>query len=126
MKKNQIIIGIFIIIGLVAILTNPKLQEHKDAVKAKIAASHQKNTNLQEEKNAAYYLGRSFGNLLGDVLIDNIVNTIVSTDNYVLFSLTKVTWDSETKVIGVGLFGNIFFSPKINEKLEAVSLDNNY
>jgi len=125
MKNNQITIGIIILIGLVAILTNPKLQDHKEAVKTKISASIQKNANLEEEKDAAYDLGMSFGKLLGGVLIDNIVDTIVSTDNYVLFSLTKVTWDSETKVIGLGLFGNIFFSPEMNEKLEAGFLNNN-
>ena len=126
MKNNQITIGIIILIGFVAILTNPKLQDHKEAVKTKISALIQKNSNLEEEKDTAYDLGMSFGKLLGGVLIDNIVDTIVSTDNYVLFSLTKVTWDSETKVIGLGLFGNVFFSPEINEKLEAGFLNNNY
>lgn len=125
MKNNQITIGIIILIGFVAILTNPKLQDHKEAVKTKISASIQKNANLKEEKDAAYDLGMSFGKLLGGVLIDNIVDSIVSTDNYVLFSLTKVTWGNETKVIGLGLFGNIFFSPEINEKLEAGFLNNN-
>lgn len=125
MKNNQIAIGIFVLIGLVAILTNPKLHDHKEAVKTKISSSLQKNTNSDDETDTSYQLGRSFGNLIGGVLIDQIIDNIVSIDNYVLFSLTKVSWDGETKVIGYGLFGNVFFSSELEDNLAGGLINNN-
>lgn len=37
-----------------------------------------------------------------------VLVNLISTDNYILFSFTKATWDGETKIIGISAFGNVF------------------
>ena len=39
-------------------------------------------------------------------------------DNYILFSTTKMTLDGEIKVVGIGAFGNVFISNKIDKAIE--------
>ncbi|MBK8442421.1 MAG: hypothetical protein IPL35_02955 [Sphingobacteriales bacterium] len=37
-----------------------------------------------------------------------MIDNSVSTDNYILFSTTKYSLEGETKVVGIGAFGNVF------------------
>ena len=36
-------------------------------------------------------------------------------DNYLFFSITKLTWDSETKAIAIGMFGNLILFKDIDK-----------
>ncbi|KRB59850.1 hypothetical protein ASD98_01650 [Flavobacterium sp. Root186] len=56
-------------------------------------------------------LGILFGSSLAEKLIENSV----TRDNYILFSITKITWQGKSKSIGYGLFGNVFLSEKVNK-----------
>lgn len=109
--------SIYIILGLLivtAIFTNPDQDRHKEILKNKINPALQKsikeNSN-KKDNNAIQALGLAVSGALVGTLIDNLV----STDNYVLFSTTKITWDGETKIIGIGAFGNVFLSDKLND-----------
>jgi len=48
----------------------------------------------------------------------------MSTDNYVLFSTTKITWEGETRIIGIGAFGNVFITKELDESLNKGLLEN--
>ena len=39
----------------------------------------------------------------------------MTRDNYILFSITKISWKGESRNIGYGLFGNVFLSEKVKE-----------
>ena len=120
MKKTHLILIAIVLIGLVAVLTNPNQDRHKEVVKNKINLYLQKSmkednaeTNDEREKS-----GQALGMMIGVVLVNQIIDNLVSTDNYVLFSTTKVTWDGQTKVIGIGLFGNVFLTDKLDNALK--------
>lgn len=126
MKKNHIIILIILLISLVAVLTNPNQDRHKEVVKNKINLYLQKSmkegnadTNNEGEKS-----GQAIGMMLGVVLVNQIIDNLVSTDNYVLFSMTKITWDGKTKVIGIGAFGNVYLTGKLDDSLNEGLLNN--
>ena len=126
MKKTHLIIIIIVLIGLVAVLTNPNQDRHKEVVKNKINLYLQKSmkegnadTDNDEEKS-----GQAIGMMLGVVLVNQIIDNLVSTDNYVLFSMTKVTWDGQTKVIGIGAFSNIYLTDKLDNALNEGLLKN--
>lgn len=76
------------------------------------------NEGLKNSDNGAKQFGSALGLMLGGVMLDRMIENMVSTDNYVLFSTTKITWEGETKLIGVGLFGNVFISSEIDEALK--------
>ncbi len=56
--------------------------------------------------------------MLGGAVLDGFVDNVVSSDNYILFSTTKMTLDGEIKVVGIGAFGNVFISNKIDKAIE--------
>jgi hypothetical protein len=114
MKKSNLILIIIVLIVLVAIFTNPKLDRHKEVVKTELNTSMQK--SLKNSGSEAE--GQVLGALLGGALIDRMIDSIVSTDNYLIFSTTKVTWEGQTKVVGIGIFGNVYIIGKFKNMLK--------
>lgn len=112
MKKNYVIAASIVLILLIAAITNPNPERHKEAVKSKFTAYLAKTT-----ENDSSGMG-AFGSMLGNAFAQQIIDNLVTSDNYVLFSLTKVTADGKSNVIGYGLFGNVFLSGKIDEAFE--------
>ena len=112
MKKPQLplIIGGFAILLLV--LTNPCIEEHKAAVKTKIMETAGGEMIKEAEDKGGF---ATLGAMLGATFAENLINNLVSRDNYLLFSLTKATFDGESKIIGVGILGNVFITTKTDE-----------
>jgi hypothetical protein len=101
------------IIVFIAILTNPNQESHREKVKMIFKNFYQKSleeNSLDEDGGLAV-----LGNFLGTSLINTLVDSAISSDNYVLFSLTKLTFEGEETVIGFGIFGNVFLSDKIED-----------
>jgi len=57
------------------------------------------------------------GLLLGRTLIDIMLDNVISVNNYILFSTTRITQEENSRVIGIGFFGNIFFFRDIEKYL---------
>lgn len=126
MKKSYLILVIVDVIALVAILTNPNQDRHKEVIKNKLNSYMQKSIkeNLTETDDKWKNAGQAIGIMLGGALIDRIIDNLISTDNYVLFSTTKISWEGKTKVIGIGAFGNVFITSKLDEALNGGLLEN--
>jgi hypothetical protein len=126
MKKQYLVYGIIAVVFLVAILTNPSQDRHKEVLKTKLNAFMQKTLKETpvDPTNPFAQAGQTFGIMLGDLMVDKILGSLVSTDNYLIFSTTKLTIDGEPKVIGFGAFGNVFLSGKIDEALDNGLLKN--
>lgn len=126
MKKQYLAYGIIAVVFLVAILTNPSQDRHKEVLKTKLNAFMQKSLKETpiDTTNPFAQAGQTFGMLIGDVMVDKILNNLVSTDNYLILSTTKIALDGEPKVIGIGAFGNVFLSSKIDEALDKGLLKN--
>lgn len=120
MKKGYITTLILALILIIAVLTNPSQDLHKEAVKTKLNSYMQKSISerLSESDNEWKQAGQALGMMFGGALIDEFISNAVSIDNYVVFSTTKVTWERETKVIGIGFLGNVFLTSKIDETLD--------
>ena len=108
------------IIILIAILTNPNQDRHKEVIKNKLNSYMQKSMKqkLSESNNEWERAGQAFGMLLGGALVDRVIDTLVSTDNYLLFSLTKISWEGEMKIVGYGAFGNVYVTSKLDEAID--------
>ncbi|POY40448.1 hypothetical protein C3L50_07340 [Flavobacterium alvei] len=121
MKKGYLTFGIAAFIILIAVISNPNEDKHKSAVKSKVLAFNMANavSDIANSTDNNYNnVGRSIGTALGGVIVEQLINSIVSSDNYLVFSTTKVTWEGETKIIGFGAFGNVFLSDKLEETFE--------
>ncbi|MBB5397300.1 DUF4359 domain-containing protein [Mucilaginibacter sp. AK015] len=109
MKRGQIIFIVIILVFIAAVFTNPNQSQHRDAIKQKLNEYIQK--NVRNEGALSLMIGTAF--------LERVIDTIVSSDNYLVFSLTKATWQGESSVVGIGIFGNVFTFGKINELAKA-------
>lgn len=119
MKKSYIILGIIGLVLIVAVITNPNQDRHKEVLKTKLNAYMHQSLNATQTESGDEWAqaGQALGLMMGGVMIENIIANMVSTDNYVLFSLTKINVDGKSKVVGIGAFGNVFLTSKLNDEL---------
>ncbi len=119
MKKNYITLAVLILIILVAVLTNPDQNRHKEVVKDKLITFLQKSIKKDQTKPNDEYeeAGQAIRIMLGGMIVEKILDNFLSTDNYVVFSITKITWQGEKKIIGIGALGNVFLTKELDEAL---------
>ena len=119
MKKNYVFLGIIGLIIIIAVITNPNQDRHKEVIKTKLNTYIQKSMNEKqtETNNKWEQAGQVLGMMISGAIIDPIIDNLVSTDNYVLFSTTKITWDGKTKIVGIGAFGNVFLTSQLDDTL---------
>jgi len=101
-----------ILIIFIAFFSNPQTDEHRETVRIKLTGMVEKDLSKNTNNIFIYGLGKAFMDSLIDVTLKN-----VSSDNYLLFSLTKFNFASESKIIGFGFFGKVYISEKINEDM---------
>ena len=76
--------------------------------------------NRFEEVPAEITIENSNGKKSPDAITPKLIDEglkNVSSDNYILFSLTKFNFASESKIIGFGFFGKVYITEKINEDM---------
>jgi hypothetical protein len=86
------------------IATNPSTKDHKQAVVEKMNVKIEESPNYNTQND-----WQNTGEAIGTVLVEGIVEKAVSRDNYLLFSLTKVSSKGEDKFIGIGIFAKVWF-----------------
>ena len=106
---------------MIAVITNPNEDKHKSTVKSKLVAFKiskdiidKSNNTSNSDYNSARHIGVILGSVIGSSILEEIVNDLVSTDNYLIFSTTKLAVKGENKIVGFGAFGNVFISDKLN------------
>jgi hypothetical protein len=56
--------------------------------------------------------------LVGNTIYETLVDNVVSSENYILFSLTQISIAGESKIIGYGLFGNVYLDKSLDKAFE--------
>ncbi len=106
MKK--IIIALFIF-SLLAFVTNPSEDKHKEAVKREL------DSRLEKGLGKVGELISSQWNIEGTSSSQGI-RKFVKRENYYVFSKTKLSLLGEEKVIGYGFFGFVIIDTKVINK----------
>lgn len=115
MSKFNVFLLLTAVILLAMVFTNPKEQAHKDAVRDKMNALL--HDGMAETKLSESSLAMGVGSLVGGVVMGQLADNLITCDNYVIFSLTKIGYAGTTKTIGVGVLGNVFISTKLDKDL---------
>lgn len=76
------------------------------------------NPEGDESENEWEQVGQALGMMIGGTLVENVIDNLVSTDNYILFSTTKINWAGKSRIIGIGAFGNVYITNKLEEALD--------
>jgi hypothetical protein len=120
MKSSQITLIVISFILLALMATNPSIEDHRQAVVEKMKEKMTESSN-SDTKNEWQKAGEAIGMAIGG----GIVEKAVSRDNYLLFSLTKISFGDKAKNIGFGLLGNVFVTNYDDSKNDAgSSVDN--
>lgn len=98
---------IFILIILIAFVTNPSKEKHRNVIKEKVNAV-MGNDNSYAGENLPEY---------EDVLLNEIIDSYINYSNYLLFSTISTGYQGETRVIGFGAFGIVYIPGKVEEML---------
>ncbi|MCH8555456.1 MAG: hypothetical protein LAT76_09875 [Schleiferiaceae bacterium] len=115
MKKRTLIFIFLAVIAIIAAISNPDAAQHREALKTKIKTAWQKESASKVAQDDWDELIQGLGNAFGGVLVEGILKESVSTSNYVLFSFTKINWEGEQHIIGIGVFGNVFFTKEVDQ-----------
>lgn len=115
-SKTQIVL---ILLLAVLIYTNPSLSDHQSEITRIITKEAYSDIEVSENEweNAGTMIGMS----LGKNMIESIVESAVSRQNLIVFSLTKVEFNYQSKIIGIGILGNVWLFKEF--KLDDVNSD---
>lgn len=120
MKAKWVVSLIMALVTVVALFTNPTPERHKEAVKNKI---HQylKNQMIEDysnSENSYSSVAHAFELLIENTIVDNLLDNFVGSDNYLIFSITKINVEDKSKAIGYGVFGNVILFKELDETLK--------
>lgn len=112
-RKGYLALAIIASILLVAILTNPSVNDHREAVKEKFLQEYSQEslrelTEISESGNEWSKAGAAIGYTLGTSIVERLIPSFVYRSNFLLFSFTEVHYEAKEKTIGIGLFGNVW------------------
>jgi hypothetical protein len=125
MSKSRLILIALLALAIGAFVSNPKLEDHRAAVRAE--ANDYLQASLEEKRSQTNSglrrAGQALGAAFGGILANEAVDELVSVDDYFLFSTTRVAWQGEMHTIGLGLFGKVFISPNARKIVEEEILE---
>lgn len=116
MKKSQIIIIAIAALAIIAVISNPSTEDHKQKVKSELKKYMDQSMAL--EKNNTDGFASGLASMLGAAFINNIVDNAIASDNYLLFSITKLSHKGEERNIGFGAFGNVWLGKSLQDALD--------
>ncbi len=109
MKK--VVLGLILVLLVAMAFTNPSERQHRDAV---IKAFLANDKSINKKSNNEW---EEFGKNLGMLLINKVVESVVYRENYFFLSLTKVSFEGKSKIVGIGAFGFVYVSDTKDIKL---------
>jgi len=120
MKRENIIAGIILFIIVIAAFTNPNPYRHKELLKNKLYIGLQESgtAKIPGTDESWGNISESMRKLLGTELIDKLIDNQVSTKSYGLFSTSSIQVDAKSKVIGIGIFGQVFYTSEFDDSLK--------
>ena len=123
MKNKQLFIWVTISLLIVlAFSTNPPVEKHRAEVKNKFGTILQKSIAKNIDKNGGdkqgLSIGSTFSSMFGSIILNPLIDSYISDDNYLLFSVTRLKWNEKSNVIGIGVFGKVYITDNLGRKLE--------
>jgi Domain of unknown function (DUF4359) len=112
-RKGWTIIGSIFLI-LLLLFTNPSQDKHKLALKDKFVVSITKELEKQKQKTGM----EGLQSVVATMFIDNMVDKTVTSENWLLFSTTKITIEGNENTIGFGILGHVYLSSEVDDALK--------
>ena len=115
-RKTIVWCSVLIVLFISLVFTCPDKQKHVEALNS--LTSSVINDQIPEDSDGWEYLGAMLGNKIIGAVFDN--NLYV--DNYVLFSVGKMSFNGEDNTVSIGIFNHVF--TKSREQVRKDAKDN--
>lgn len=118
--KKTLFFFTLVLIALVAIMTCPSREMHKEEVHRLMNSLLQKEilADGDEEQSSGEFLASQFLSALGNGFVGLALVNHLEVENYFVFSVGKIRSDGETYAISYGVFNHIFLMEKqLTERL---------
>jgi len=109
-KKNYVGLVIFGFVLLAMMVTNPSLEDHRQAVTDELGKRISQSRSRDQESDNWAQIGAQFAESIGKIVLDRIV----TRENYLLFSITTVKVGDAKKDLGFGVFGKVWIYRDLN------------
>lgn len=110
---------LFIAIALVAVITCPQKDAHKDALMKliNVALDTELSRNAKTEADMGFAM---LGSVIGSGIAEIVIDKKLLVDNYFVFSIGRAVFEGEEKIVSVGFFNHVFTMPedKLKEELK--------
>lgn len=109
--KKYFLIVILGIVALIFVISNPDKEDHISKIKEQMLSETDAGGELRrslDEEDPLSTAGAILGYSLGSFLTDKFLKTMVTVDNYLLLSVSKLRFQGKTRTMAVGLLGNVF------------------
>jgi hypothetical protein len=70
---------------------------------------------LSSEENSLNKMFQGLGSIIGEKYIENLVDGVVTRNNFLIFSLTRGEWKGQKNTIGFGILGQVFVTEEVRE-----------
>ncbi len=118
-NRSGLWIAVIALILLAAYLTNPGKELHKEQLKIKLTEVI--GEAMQERQDNLIVYGA--WEMAGGMMIEAFTENHMSVDNYFLFSLTRLHWDGRSYIIGIGGFGQVYITKRLDKELAEKIID---
>ncbi len=95
-----------LVVALVAVFTNPSIDDHKKAVAQKV--TDLKKIDEDIDGDDLKRMGAVLGDAIGLNTMEKYLNNHVEVKDFKVCSLTQLKVNGEFKTIGMGIFGKVF------------------
>jgi uncharacterized protein YpmS len=113
MKKTAI--WIFLILLVAMFISNPSEIQHRDTLIKTMLANNSLTKKMENRETVNRYIEST--------LINKVVESLTYRENYYLISLTKVSLEGNSKIIGIGVFGKVYITNEFSQIIKDYKLN---
>jgi len=113
MKKTAL--WIFLILLVAMFISNPSETQHRDTLIKTMLANNSLTKKMENRETVNRYIEST--------LINKVVESLTYRENYYLISLTKVSLEGNSKIIGIGVFGKVYITNEFSQIIKDYKLN---
>lgn len=108
MGKKGLLFVFFVLVLALAYFTNPSEETQKAIIKQKVSASLEKLVRQNQSGGTLNNFAIELGMAFADKIIQSVTENNITTSNYLFFSIPRLSFNGNTRVIGIAAFGYVY------------------
>lgn len=119
MKFRYFFLLVIVVLLVAAFFTNPSEQQHKEVLRTQLTKVIDESMAERQDDIVTV----SAWKLAGPQITEMFLKNNFSVDDYKVLSLTKINWDNQSYIVGVGAFDKVWITKRLNKELADTIID---